>query len=291
MRKHILGSLQWSLLFLVVTVMTLGGAPAVQANDLIYDSWNADGTYSNPSVDTVFTLAGTTTISEINNYHWNSGAGDDAGLANGWIGIDRMLGDGQSEVVGRWPAVSKDGCCGVRNAFWHAYPNVTLSAGTYRVVDSNKATWSYTISNYYGPGYGCGANWEPYKGFSKIWAAARVVATVTATEPVDGANGVSRVSPISITFSENIVPGAAWDGITVTCLQDAREGTVAQVVPVLRSLEGNVLVLTPAKPFKNKSVITVNVPAGSLNDAGGYPAAGYQFSFRARQIDAGSGND
>lgn len=202
MRKYHFGLSQWILFFLVVSVITLAGAQKARAEwpeslGLIYNSWNADGTSSNPPVETVFILTAPTTIGTIYNYHWNNGRGDDASLCNGRIGIDRILSETQSEVVGRWPAVSTGGSYGAKNVGWSAYPNVLLMPGKYRIFDSNKQTWSYTTSNYYGASYFCGKDWEPYKGFSMIYAVATPVNIVTSS--VTGGNG--SITPASSTVS------------------------------------------------------------------------------------------
>ena len=202
MRKYYFGLPQWILLFLVVSVITLVGAQRAQA-DLIYDSWNGDATYNNPPVETVFLLTAPTTIGQITNYHWNNGNGDDASLSNGQIGIDRILSGTQSEVVGRWPAVSSGSAFGPKNKLWSAYPNVFLMPGKYRIIDSNKQTWSYTISNY----YPAGKDWAPYKGFAKIYSVATPVYIVTPSV-IDGngtilpnANPVTVVGSSSATFT------------------------------------------------------------------------------------------
>src|SRR6266568_176369 len=198
MRKYHFGLSQWILFFLVASVITLAGAQRARA-DLIYNSWNADGTSSNPTVETVFILTEPTTIGEIVNYHWNDYRGDDASLCNGQIGIDRMLSDTQSEVVGRWPATSSGGAWGAKNVVWSAYPNVLLMPGKYRIFDSNKQTWSYTTSNYYGPSYFCGKDWEPYKGFSMIYAVATPVNIVTPSV-TGGGNGsiLPNANPVTV---------------------------------------------------------------------------------------------
>jgi hypothetical protein len=35
----------------------------------------------------------------------------------------------------------------VPNAYWTVYPNVTLPAGTYTVIDSDPATWSHNAES------------------------------------------------------------------------------------------------------------------------------------------------
>ena len=164
-------SSRWVLLLLLSLVICAVGAASAQADVVIYNSWNGDGTYSNPPILPVFTLDKPTTITTILNYHWNGWYGQDASLVNGWIGIEQILSETESVSVGRWPAVSGPGAFGSQNTQWYAYPNTVLGPGTFKVVDSNRETWSYTVSDYYHYIGVTGKEWEPYKGFSMIFAA------------------------------------------------------------------------------------------------------------------------
>jgi formylglycine-generating enzyme len=130
---------------------------------MIFSSWNADATSSQPTVPTVFTISEPTSITGICNYHWNDGFGKDAGT----IGL-RVF---QGESIGIWVAENRPDPSGNPTTIWWAYPNLTVGPGTYEVVDSDPGSWSYTTTDdahYLGL---TGANWEPYKGFSQIYAA------------------------------------------------------------------------------------------------------------------------
>ena len=143
----------------------LSGTQAALAEDVVvYDSWNGDSVYNNPPIEPVFTLTAPTRISEIVNYHWNYFSGQNAALVNGAIGIDRVESDTVTSPVGRWPATSGPGGFGSQNTFWYAYPNIVLGPGNYKVVDSDRQTWSYSVSNY----YHIGNDWAPNKGFSQV---------------------------------------------------------------------------------------------------------------------------
>ena len=104
----------------------------------------------NPPVKTVFTLNDSARITKIMTYHWNSGQGAAPGtlaLANTQTGA----------IFGPWMAVaSKTGYDLTPGAtwpttsstppylYWSVQPNVNVPAGTYEVIDSDPATWSYT---------------------------------------------------------------------------------------------------------------------------------------------------
>ena len=275
------------LLFLVVLgfVVSTGVATNAQSAEMIYNSFNAAGVYNGPTVDTTFTLTKPTTIAAIINYHWNGQAGQDAGAVNGWIGIEQIVSGTENVVIGRWPAVSKSGAYGAPNTWWYVYPNVPLAPGTYKIVDSDPATWSYADYSYYG--IPDGPDWAPSKGFTYLYAAA----TVTATDPVNGATGVGLMQPVTITFSENVVPGPAWDMIEIVHYKNnVKKQKVKSNAPVTKTLNGNVLVILPTENYQDNALMTVILPAGSVEDNGLYPpgstnresdfpAGAYQYTF------------
>ena len=256
--------------FLFGLVVCSGGVSTSFASELIYNSFNAAGTANGPTVDTVFTLTKPTTIAAITNYHWNNGAGQDPGLVNGWIGIEQLVSGADNVVVGRWPATGKPGAYGAPNTWWYAYPNTLLGPGTYKIVDSDSATWSYTGYSYYG--YEDGPDWAAGKGFTQMFAAAGV----TAISPADGANGIGSKQAVKITFSENVVPGPAWNSVEISYMKNSDYGPVKKVVPTSKSLSGNVLTLVPAEKYRENTLITVTLPAGSLMDNGMTPPGGTQ---------------
>lgn len=265
-------------------IVSMGVATNALSSELIYNSFNAAGTASGPTVPTVFTLTKPTTIAAITNYHWNSGIGQDPDLVNGWIGIEQIVSDSESVMIGRWPAFGKPGAYGAPDTWWYAYPNTQLGPGTYKVVDSDNGTWSYTTYSY--PGYADGPNWELNKGFTQIFAAA----TVTATSPVDGAVNVDSKQAVTITFSEKVNPGPAWDTITITYLKNNDKCPIIKSVPITKSLSDNVLTIVPEEKYRHNKLIAVTLPAGSLQDTGtnppgatqpepAYPLGAYQYTF------------
>jgi len=70
----------------------------------------------------------------ITNYHWNNGQGAIPGTIS--------LRDSSGNTLGTWTATTRPGQGGVPNANWDVRPNVTLSPGTYTIIDSDPSTWS-----------------------------------------------------------------------------------------------------------------------------------------------------
>ena len=128
---------------------------------LIYDSWNRDGVGNAPTSLPVFSVTNPTKILEVSDYHWNAGFGQDPAGIDGQISI---YNDATDALVGSWSATSD-----ARHIFWFAEPDIVLAPGSYRVVDSDPATWSYSLTNY-APLPGDGPDWKPGVGFSAILA-------------------------------------------------------------------------------------------------------------------------
>lgn len=88
-----------------------------------------------PLRPTAFAISKPVRIAKITTYHWNYGEG------TGRPGTIGLLSD-TGYWYGPWRAAGEPGQGGVPNAYWVVAPNLTLPAGTYRVVDSDPATWS-----------------------------------------------------------------------------------------------------------------------------------------------------
>lgn len=106
---------------------------------LIFEVGNIGGVGNGPSKSSKFTLAAPHVVTLIRNYHWNGARG----AAPGSIALKAK--DGGS--YGPWQATGSPGQGGVPNAYWTVYPNVTLPAGTYTVIDSDPATWSHNAES------------------------------------------------------------------------------------------------------------------------------------------------
>ena len=99
--------------------------------------------------------------------------------------------------------------------------------------------------------------------------------TVTSSSPAKGATGVSTSSSVVLTFSENIVQGSAFSGITL------KKGT--STVSTTKTISGNKLTIKPSSSMSSATTYTVTVPAGAVKDAAGNPnAALFTYTFKTR---------
>jgi subtilisin family serine protease len=97
---------------------------------------------------------------------------------------------------------------------------------------------------------------------------------ITGTDPLDQAANVPVDRTITITFSENVTPGSAFDIIE---LKDANGG----LVPVTVSITGNRMTVQPQVLMKYNTSYVFTVPAGAVTDsAGNSLAAAYSLNFR-----------
>ena len=270
-------------LVLAGLAFTAGEVKQSQASSMVFNSFNAAGVSNGPTVGTTFTLTQTTTVSSIVNYHWNNMSGHDPNLVAGWIGIEQVVNGFPNVEIGRWPAIGKVGAYGATNVLWVVSPNMQLGAGTYKITDSNPETWSFA-DWIWSPDTN-GADWTPGKGFSQIYTAA----SATATLPVNGATGVTAKQPLTITFSENVAQGPAWNNITASYINYSGTTPTTVNVPLSKSLKGNVLKLTPTGSYRKNALVTVKLPAGCVVDLGktesvagilsAAPAGAYQYTF------------
>lgn len=101
-----------------------------------------------------------------------------------------------------------------------------------------------------------------------------VAPTVSSSYPVNNAVYVQVYDRMTVTFSENIQPGANYAGVTLTNNSD---GTVVEAT---YSISGKVLTIYPNIYLNNNTGYTVNIPAGAVTDMSGNPLAGpHSFSF------------
>jgi hypothetical protein len=97
--------------------------------------------------------------------------------------------------------------------------------------------------------------------------------TVASTDPANNATGVPVGKTITVTFSEDVQPGPAFDGIS---LKDAQGNAVA----IAKNLSGRVLTIRPGANLAYSTVYTVTIPAGAVRDLpSNVLAVGYTFSF------------
>jgi hypothetical protein len=111
-------------------------AAASQAGQVIFEIGNIGGVQNKPTGSaSQFTLNQPHVITQIQTYHWNNGRGATPGRI--------MLKDRSGKTIGDWQASGHLGQGGVPNAYWRVQPNITLPAGTYRVTDTDPATWAH----------------------------------------------------------------------------------------------------------------------------------------------------
>ena len=84
--------------------------------------------------------------------------------------------------------------------------------------------------------------------------------TVTTTSPANNAKTNLTNKVITITFSEPIQAGSAYDGISVTGPLGA--------VSIIKNINGNVLTITPTSSYNNGNYI-INIPANAVTDLAG----------------------
>lgn len=107
------------------------------AKDLI-NTWNTGAVRNGPTAPTAFTIGQPCLITEISDYHWNSGRGQPAGTI--------LLQSGDGRLYGPWIVTTSSGS-GAMNVGWTVHPNVVIPTGTYKVVDSSPATWSQNAAS------------------------------------------------------------------------------------------------------------------------------------------------
>jgi len=125
-----------------VDLMIQEAYTADDSSSVIYKNYNIGGVQSNPSNPTTFTIDTPHYITNIQTYHYFNGGALPGTLA---------LQSNDETTYGPWKATGSSGQGNVANAYWDVYPNITIPAGTYTVLDSNNSTWSHNReSNYSG---------------------------------------------------------------------------------------------------------------------------------------------
>jgi len=107
---------------------------------VIFDNSNIYEVTSNPIAPAQFTTDRPYTISFVETLHWNDGKGT---TKAGTISLRSTAG----VTYGPWQTTGKAGTSGAPNVYWQCSPNIALPAGTYTVVDSEPATWSWNAAS------------------------------------------------------------------------------------------------------------------------------------------------
>ncbi len=108
--------------------------PVHSTGKMLFNNGNISGVYNNPTKPTTFNINQPHVITLIQNYHWNNAKGS----APGTIGLR----DQNGRTYGPWQSKGSPGQGGAPNVYWTVYPNITLPAGTYTIIDSNPSTWA-----------------------------------------------------------------------------------------------------------------------------------------------------
>jgi hypothetical protein len=111
---------------------TQQGLPSIP-EPVIYTNGNIAGVQNNPTRETTFSIDATHRVTFIYTYHY---------FNNGKLPGTIALRHSDGTVYGPWQSAGALGQGGVQNAYWFVRPNVEIKAGSYTVVDSDKATWS-----------------------------------------------------------------------------------------------------------------------------------------------------
>ena len=101
---------------------------------IIFNTMNTSGVRNRPTRPATFDVTRPVTLTGIITYHWNDGLG-------AMPGTIALRGPGGT-LYGPWQAAGAPGSGGVHNAFWYVQPGIRLQPGTYRIIDSEPATWS-----------------------------------------------------------------------------------------------------------------------------------------------------
>ncbi|MGV8057670.1 MAG: PAN domain-containing protein [Smithellaceae bacterium] len=151
-----------------VTQQTL---PSV-TDPIIYANGNIGGVQNNPTRETTFTIDSSYRVTFIYTYHYFN-----SGKLPGTIALRHSDGT----VYGPWQTAGALGQGGVQNAYWFVKPNVEIKAGSYTVIDSDKATWSQNSGS-------AGAGFVEMRGI-KTQAPVTQQTLPSVTDPIIYANG------------------------------------------------------------------------------------------------------
>lgn len=130
-------------LFIMIVFIVLGMTLLIGCEDkekdalskgIIWTNNNIYGVKNKPEKLTKIVLESDYKVSVITDYHYfNKGAKP---------GTISLIGEDGTKY-GPWNAKGRVGQGNVENAYWDTYPDITLKAGTYEVIDSDVNTWSH----------------------------------------------------------------------------------------------------------------------------------------------------
>ena len=201
---------------MTLTVVPATPAPPTGLSTLLFDNFNAAGVVQNPNGPTnptTFTLPSTSVITQMATYHWNGGAG----ATPGTIALQLQFPGGFIPIFGPFPTVGVTGQNNVANAAWATSPNpnVIVPAGTYTVVDSGPATWSYNS----------GSN---NAGFTRVWGfAVQVSALSFVTQPTNATASRSISPAVQVKATDSSGAVLPFIAITISIGSNSSGGTLS----------------------------------------------------------------
>ncbi len=207
-----------------------------------FSSMNDYGVGTQPTAPTLFTLSRPHIITAITTYHWNGGRGTGKGTI--------ALVDDGGKLIGSWSATGTPGQGGVPNAYWTCTPGVAVPAGTYRVADSEPATWSQNAQS-------GGRGMALVKGYPVESAAPQPAGAAAVAPRAESVLVEARVGPAGGTVA---APGQIAVELPAEALADTEKITITRSDPGSTGCgyfqihrEGNGLLRRPA---------TVRFPVG-----------------------------
>lgn len=178
------------------TAGTRGTSPQVET--VLFKMESVQGVAYNPPLPTVFVLNASSYITRVMTYHYSATLGTKA-QSVGFMDASTGTIYGPWSVVGyksfnATAGVSKSdpsNVAGPPDNYWVAYPGVVVPAGTYQVVDSDSATWSYTAD-------------QGNRGLTWIWGWYGDSPTTTpgTTVSIKPSSGVQTITsgPVALTI-------------------------------------------------------------------------------------------
>jgi len=209
----------------------------------IMNTWNIGYVENSPSCNPSFTIDEPLRLTYVDTYHWNYGKGAQPGT------ISLHKDDGT--LYGPWEVEGNPGQGGVQNAYWIARPNEVLPAGTYRVEDSDQATWAQNSES-----GGCG--FSKVKGIYETDADEGQGSSIRTVGPeggsIDLGEGIRVVFPAGA-LDKDVEVSASKIDPSEYLIDDLFDGIVLEID-------------VPAGRLKKSAEIHVPLPSYITQDSG-----------------------
>jgi methionine-rich copper-binding protein CopC len=173
----------------------------------------------------------------------------------------------------------------IKNLISGAYVSIaskTISGNTLTITQTNPRKYGTLYQLYLPAGAVKDTNGNNLKAayainFTTIYNTSDTTPpTITTTNPINNATGVSLTTPVTITFSENIVAGTNFSGIYVKNLTTGNTVSIAS-----KTIVGNTLTIKQTKNRISNNQYKVYIPAGAVKDTSGNNLANaYYYTFK-----------